>query len=303
MKPLEWLALAALGVVGYFFWRSRQTQTTSPACPAQTQLDGWLSDIATGKMTTDDANKLAQSYAGATPPCTDAVSAINAAIAAKGGIVKASSLAPIHSAAPLGKAPPPPGGVLYTPPGTLVPHSLTDAEAAEFFGDFADTAGFPGLLTDFLAANPKLAVYAPPGGWPPNTSFRYTYSDSGTTAYPAGHATTFVPTGRFGPGDVPTYTSTNPAITGEWTFAAWDQYTNDAPGGGYQPARDASGKPIAPDPTPATSSSGQRLNNLGVWIWEPGTQVMIKNNSPAAASTAGVGFAPPPLLLAAEPWQ
>ena len=50
MKPIEWLILGVLGIGGYFFWTSRTQQTTSPACPAQTQLDGWLSDIASGKI-------------------------------------------------------------------------------------------------------------------------------------------------------------------------------------------------------------------------------------------------------------
>lgn len=278
MKPLEWLGLGIVAILGYFFWKSRTEQTTSPACPAQTQLDGWLSDIATGKMTTDDANKLAQSYANATPPCTDAVSAINAAIAAKGALV----------VAPHAKTP-------FIPPAIHKPsigtgystHRLTDAEAAEDVSIFRGDAGFA-TDDDFLSANAAIATYAPDGGWPP-PSFAYRFYPGS----PSMRVDTFTSTGRIDTASkLPTYTSSNPAFPGEFVFPApWSSYT--ATGVAYE----------GPAPSTSLSSGGQRMSLArGVWAWDPGMTVNVRAGS-AVTKTSGVGFAPAPLLLASEPWR
>lgn len=292
MKPLEWLGLGIVAILGYFFWKSRTEQTTSPACPAQTQLDGWLSDIATGKMTTDDANKLAQSYANATPPCTDAVSAINAAIAAKGAIAKT----------PLGKAPikgsvpgMPPSKIISITPPDLIPHKLTSGEAAEDVSAFRSGAGFM-TDDDFLHANPSIAVMVGDGEWAPPVTFRYAWYNGETTHdYPLGRAATFTPTGRISGGsNQPTFTTSMTGLAGEWVFLPWTDYGHAADGSSY----------VGPEPTRVTSSGGQRMSlNRGVWAWDEGMTVNVKPGSPVTTAGVGVGYAAAPLLLAAEPWR
>lgn len=159
MKPLEWLGLGVVAILGYFFWKNRTQQTTSPACPAQTQLDGWLSDIATGKMTTDDANKLAQSYQNATPPCTDAVSAIRAAIAAPKKAQQHAAANPIAMSPSKFTAAAHPSGDVGTYAGSKgFAHVMTMDDIGEGPDAFAKRAGYSSVEEFVANQNGNLTI-------------------------------------------------------------------------------------------------------------------------------------------------
>lgn len=169
MKPIEWLLLGVLGIAGYFFWKGRSQPTTSPSCPAQTQLDGWLSDIAAGRMSTDDANKLAQSYALATPPCTDAVSAINAAIAS------ASPHKPKSTAVT-------PSGVIASSPSKFT----ASAHPTHDIGSYSGSKGFSHVMTmDDISEGPdafaKRAGYDSVEAFVANQNGNLTIGNAGDT--------------------------------------------------------------------------------------------------------------------------
>jgi len=283
---------AIAGAAGQYVYESLASSPcpdmNSPAFQAQ------IASINTGMMSASTAENFAKGYDATCPAVAAAIRA--AAVGApKTPMTKLPSgltpgpktTTPVSFTGP-GAAKPgsgPIGGV--TTPSTLPPpaygstvsYTLSAEDASQPVEDFIGLAGYLDI-GDFLADNPTIAVSAPAytstgaGGWPPDSVIPY-WQTGGSTG--VDFVETFTPTGRIAPKpwSAPTYTSS--WRSGEFVFYPWTSYTYDGSTGRYN----------GPDPTPVSSSGGERIGSQGVWVWDAGLVVQIKPSS-SLVSTSGV---------------
>lgn len=254
--------LVGVGVGGYLLYEYAVSHQGISVCPSDDKLKALLDKIASGAIDRTTAEKMAQGFDSA--GCAAAANATRIAIAAKGigasspsGILSSSTASPVISKSPAGAKTSLPASGLSD-----VPHALTAAEAMMSPVDYAMSVGE--TFDDFASSNPALLVHAPDGGWPPETWFNFAPSASFKPI-------AYTPTGRFYAGS-PTYS----VWSREFTFGPWSAYAI-RPDGAYEGP--------APKPVPlGTPSTGVRYGDRGIWVWEPGTVVLV----PPGVTTSGV---------------